>query len=51
MVNVQLALNLLFEVFENKNSKHYHYVRTLPAKPNTIVAQKLEDVLPLKGSR
>jgi len=50
MVNVQLALNLLFEVFENKNSKHYHYVRTLPSKPNTIVAQKLEDVLPLKGS-
>ena len=27
MMNVQLALNLLFEVFEGKDSKFYHYLR------------------------
>jgi len=50
MMNVQLALNLLFEVFEGENSKYYHYLRTLPAQPKTILSMPVEELLPLKGS-
>ena len=51
MINVQLALNLLFEVFEGKESIHYHYLRTLPATPKTVLSMEEKDLLPLKGSR
>ena len=51
MMNVQLALNLLFEVFEGKDSKYYHYLRTLPARPQTVLSMPWGEVLPLKGSR
>ena len=51
MVNVQLALNLLFEVFEGKDSKYWHYLRTLPAHPKTALSCDLEDIQALKGSR
>lgn len=51
MMNVQLALNLLFEVFEGENSKYYHYLRTLPSNPKTILSMPIQELLPLKGSR
>ena len=51
MVNVQLALNLLFEVFEGKKSKYFHYLKTLPAKPSTVLSLDYETIEPLKGSR
>ena len=51
MVNVQLALNLLFEVFEGKDSKYWHYLKTLPAHPKTALSCDLEDIQALKGSR
>ena len=51
MINVQLALNLLFEVFEGAESKHYHYLRTLPAEPKTVISMKAQEIIPLKGSR
>ena len=50
MMNVQLALNLLFEVFEGENSKYYHYLRTLPCWPKTVISTPLDELLPLKGS-
>ena len=51
MINVQLALNLLFEVFEGKDSNYYHYLRTLPANPKTVLSLEIDELLPLKGSR
>ena len=51
MMNVQLALNLLFEVFEGKDSKFYHYLRTLPTRPQTVLSMAPEELFPLKGSR
>lgn len=51
MVNVQLALNLLFEVFEGKDSKYWHYLKTLPAHPKTALSCDLADIQALKGSR
>jgi len=50
MMNVQLALNLLFEVFEGKDSKFYHYLRTLPTRPQTVLSMAPEELFPLKGS-
>ena len=51
MMNVQLALNLLFEVFLGEDSKYYHYLRTLPSKPQTVISTPMEELFPLKGSR
>lgn len=36
--------------YSRENSKYYHYLRTLPAYPKTILSMPVEELLPLKGS-